>query len=191
MPVQSFACEGRDLVFEDDFKSDLGGWDPNQGLTFGELGGKVIFPRHWGIFQIMNLAVSPLDGDLCMTASFPQDNNNAAIGIRFWVRDGANYYTWQVTQHGSARLWRQYLGLRLLLWEGDVNRALGTSATIRVIIKNSSVSGYVNGAKVQDFTVKPPTGQVRFGFHLQLDGGTTSVDERVFSTIHYKVTSAD
>ena len=71
MPVQSFACEGRDLVFEDDFKSDLGGWDPNQGLTFGELGGKVIFARHWENVQIMNFAVSPLDGDLCMTASFP------------------------------------------------------------------------------------------------------------------------
>ena len=167
------------------------GGTPTRGLTFGELGGKVIFARHWENVQIMNFAVSPLDGNLCMTASFPQDKSNAAIGIRFWVRDGANYYTWQVTQHGSARLWRHYLGLRLLLWEGDANMALGATTTIRVLIKNSSVSGYVNGAKVQDFTVQPPTGQVRFGFHLQLDGGTTSFDERVFSITHYKVTSAD
>ena len=76
-----------------------------------------------------------------------------------------------------------------MLWEGGDNMVLGASTTIRVLIKNSAVSGYVNGAKVQDFTVQPPTGQVRFGFHLQLDGGTTS--ERAFSITHYKVTSAD
>ena len=192
---QSLACEGRNVIFEDDFTSDLGRWNPDPALTFGGSGGKVSFASHWEHFQIINLAASPLDGDVCMTATFPlKAKNTAAVAIRFWITDGANYYMLQITQERKVILWRTYFGIRLALWEEEIlqtNTAPGASNTVRVVTKGKSVLAYINGARVREISLQPPTGEVRFGFHLQLNEETMGPDERVFFITRYKMTSAD
>ena len=111
-----------------------------------------------------------------MTATFPlKAKNTAAVAIRFWITDGANYYMLQLTQKGKVILWRTYFGIRLALWEEEIlqpNTAPGASNTVRVVTKGKSVLAYINGARVREISLQPPTGEVRFGFHLQLNEET-------------------
>jgi hypothetical protein len=191
----SLGCEGKNVIFEDEFTDDLGGWEADPSLKFGPTGGMVTLAQDWTSFRRMNQAFFAKNGDFCLEAAFPPEgNNNAALAIRFWVLDGENFYIFQVTQAGNASLWRQVAGKWNQIYQQpvkEIKTSPGSVNLIRAVAKGNLISTYVNGVKVRDARAQPPPEETRFGFYLQMDKAAAQPEERTFHIKRLKVTSVD
>ena len=191
----SYACGPGATIFDTDFNSNGGQWRPDEALKFGPTGGTVVFARHWEDFRIMSSATAQGNSDWCMRASFPPvAENSAAIALLFWMRDGANYYSLQITQAGKAMIWRQYMGISIKLLETN-SEAIRTGPEaineLRVRAGARLLTAYINGARVLEIGVPIPGETLGFGFHLHLDAPSDSVKGREFRLARYKVTAAE
>jgi hypothetical protein len=179
---------------ETSFDSHGGQWRPDESLTFGSSGGTVVFAGHWEDFRIMSSVTAPGNSDWCMSASFPVIAEKAAIALLFWMRDGANFYSLQITQTGKARIWRHYMGIAMKLWETN-SPAIRTEPEamneLRIRVGAQLLTAFVNGARVLDIGVHIPEESLGFGFHLHLEAPSDSTQGREFRLARYKVTAAE
>jgi len=187
-----FACEGKTVVFEDDFKDDSGGWDLDKAMRFGASGLSVEISSTGTIFKELNSAFVIKDGDLCLEAAFPaKAQNEPTVGVKFWAVDYQNFFLFQVSQTGKASLWRQTAGKWAQIHEAEVpgiKKDPGASNLLRVTLKGNLISVHVNGQKIRDQRGQAPTADARFGFYFQIAQPVAAAEARTFRAIRYKVT---
>jgi hypothetical protein len=193
--TSSLGCEGKVVIFEDDFKDDLGGWESDTALKFGADGLTVTLAPAAEVYHRMNTSFAAKDGDYCMDVAFPSRTEaNASVALRFWSADNANYYVFQASQDGKASLWRRANNTWIKAWDKEapaIKRDPGATNRLRVVAKGNLVSTYINGGKVRDTRAQSPTGDSRFGFNFELVKASPEEEGRTFAIKNYKVTTAE
>jgi hypothetical protein len=189
-----FACEGTNVVFEDKFQDDSGGWDPADSIKFGATGLDVDVGAEFTNFKELNSAFAVGDADICIDVAFPKTiANNPSVGIMFWAVDYSNFYLFQVSQAGSASLWRMNNSKWNKIFSGDVaaiKKDAGAVNTLRVTVKSGTITAYVNGEKVRSQKAQAPKADSQFGLYVQVDDPVAEADGRIFNVTNYKVTDA-
>lgn len=161
----AWGCEGKTVIFEDDFQDDLGGWPGDSTSMKFDKGTMVLQP--------------PVNFKTTMRL-------NAA----FTATDLANLYLAHLSLKGTAGLTRRFNQKWATIWEQDVPKAKqgpGASNIIRVVAKGNLVSVYINGEKVRDTRAQPP-GEARFGTYAERN---TAVEGQNFMFKKFKVTKPD
>lgn len=189
----AWGCEGKTVIFEDDFQDDLGGWPGDSTSMKFDKGTMVLQPPvNFKTTMRLNAAFTATDLDLCAEAVFPTENPEAgpSIGVLFWGIDYANLYLAHLSLKGTAGLTRRFNQKWATIWEQDVPKAKqgpGASNIIRVVAKGNLVSVYINGEKVRDTRAQPP-GEARFGTYAERN---TAVEGQNFMFKKFKVTKPD
>jgi hypothetical protein len=170
----ALACQGSHVILDENFqKLDYSGWAaPNDKLSYGPSGAVLKPSANRGYYTFNNHYTS--DGtDLCTTAIWPAGDIKSAefagtVGILFWMKDTANFYSAVITNQGDFVIDRfiensptvQIIGGP----EGKdvhldfVNKEPGGKNEIEVQISGTKVTLFVNERKVIEFSGQPPPG---------------------------------
>ncbi len=188
----TFACEGKTVIFEDNFKDDSGGWDRDQALRFRNNSMTIQFPSDVTSFRNLNLLFLVRDADICVETAFPAaTDNNPMAGIIFWAPDYKSFYLFSVAADGTAGIHRfaqnKFLTVHSQVM-AEVKKGPGAVNLLRVTLKGNLVAMYVNGAKYRDQHAPQPAGDVMFGTYAQVDKWK---EGQIFLFKHLKVTSID
>jgi hypothetical protein len=187
------ACEGPNVVLEDQFTDDSGGWDPSDSIKFAAPGMTIDIGAEYTNYKELNSAFAVGDADICVDFAFPKGAaKNPAGGIMFWGIDYSNFYLLQVSQAGTASLWRLKDGKWNKLYSADDVAAIktdpGASNTLRVTVKGGSITAYVNGEKFRSQKAQAPKADSQFGAYVQIDEASPDAAARTFTINSYKVT---
>jgi hypothetical protein len=186
------ACLGKNVIFEDQFKDDSGGWEVDSTLQFGPTGLTIKFEPSWESYPKMNAAFAVKDGDLCIDVAFPQQlTNKPSVALRFWVVDGQNYYVFQISPAGYASMHRMLSNRWSQIFSQEttaIKKGPGATNRLRVTLKGNLVTTYINDQKIRDQRAQPPAGDSRFGFYLQLGEAAKDEEARTFKVTNFKVT---
>jgi hypothetical protein len=190
----ALACDGQTgkVIFEDNFTDDAGGWQFDQNLVFKEPG--VVVKAEPNMFRTnLNETFTALEGDFCATGIFPENaaQGNAGVGVVFWAKDYANWWSAVASVHGEVRLIRAVNSQLSLVWETTTTNVVKPSPrdvnSVRVVAKSGMVTVIVNGQTVKSVRAQFPSDDLKFGFIYDSGSATTPV---LFTVLSYKVTSA-
>ncbi|MGO8842417.1 MAG: hypothetical protein ACLQF1_15190 [Methyloceanibacter sp.] len=175
------ACEGTDVVFEDNFADDAGGWAINQDVEVKD--GSFVFKLPPDAMQPdLNVTYTVNDADICSETVWPDgDPTTLGAGLLFWGEDNKSYFQFGVLNNGKFWIARKQDGKWLTIVENvlssAINTAPGGSNKLRVKATGNSASFFINGTKVRDLRGQPPKGGWRFG--LSGDNFDKAKDARV------------
>jgi hypothetical protein len=175
------ACEGTDVVFEDKFTDDAGGWAINKDVEVKD--GSFVFKLPPDAMQSdLNVTYTVNDADICSETVWP--NGGPAIlgaGLLFWGEDNRNYLQFGVLNNGKFWIARRLDGKWNTIVENVDSSAIivkpGGSNTLRVKASGDVASFFINGTKVRDLRGQAPKGGWRFG--LSGDNFDKDKDARV------------
>jgi hypothetical protein len=175
------ACEGSDVVFEDKFTDDAGGWAINKDIEVRD--GSFVFKLPPDAMQSdLNVTYTVNDGDICSETVWP--SGSPAIlgaGLLFWGEDNRNYLQFGVLNNGKFWIARRLDGKWNTIVENVDSSAIivkpGGSNTLRVKVNGDVASFFINGTKVRDLRGQAPKGGWRFG--LSGDNFDKDKDARV------------
>ena len=161
------ACEGSDVVFEDKFTDDAGGWAINKDIEVKD--GSFVFKLPPDAMQSdLNVTYTVNDADICSETVWP--SGSAAIlgaGLLFWGEDNRNYLQFGVLNNGKFWIARRLDGKWNTIVENVDSSAIivkpGGSNTLRVKVSGDVASFFINGTKVRDLRGQAPKGGWRFG----------------------------
>ena len=175
------ACEGTEIVFEDNFADDAGGWTINRDVEVKD--GSFVFKLTPDAMQSdLNVTYTVKDADICSEAVWPEgDPTTLGAGLLFWGEDNKNYLQFGVLNNGKYWIARRQDGKWHTIVENvdssAINTAPGASNKLRVKASGNSVSFFVNDTKLRDLRGQPPKGDWRFG--LSADNFDKQKDARV------------
>src|SRR6476646_3394151 len=161
------ACEGTQVVFEDKFTDDAGGWAINQDVEVKD--GSFVFKLPPDAMQSdLNVTYMVYDADICSGMVWP--NGGSAIlgaGLLFWGEDNRNYLQFGVLNNGKFWIARRLDGKWHTIVENVDSTAIkvkpGESNTLRVKASGDAATFFINGTKVRDLRGQAPKGGWRFG----------------------------
>ena len=164
----AIACEGSEIIFEDKFADDAGGWTIRDTVEIKE--GTFAFKLPADDMQ-SNLNVTFTvkdDADICSETVWPEgDQPILGAGLLFWGEDNRTYFQFGVLNNGKFWIARKIDGKWHTIVENLESSAINTTAgaanTLRVKVSGNNVSFFVNGTKVRDLRGQPPKGVWRFG----------------------------
>ena len=184
------ACEGTDIVFEDKFADDAGGWAINKDVEVKS--GSFTFKLPPDAMQSdLNVTYSVNDADICAEGVWPDDGSSIlGAGLLFWGEDNKNYLQFGVLNNGKFWIARRIEGKWHTIVENVVASAIkvkpGETNILRVKASGDSAAFFINGEKVRDLRGQAPKGGWRFG--LSADNFDKDKDARlVFKSV--KVTN--
>jgi hypothetical protein len=174
----AMACDGQpgDVIFEDSFPDDSGGWDLYGDTT------KVTPPN----FDVMlssqttwtssqNLTFNAVDADYCADVAIPKPPEKdilAQAGIEFWATDYNNFYLAEVQSDGLIGLYRRQNSNWQTVIEVPASPAVKTEPgavnSIRVIAKAGKIQLMVNGTNIKAVRAQVPQAPLRFGVYAGL-----------------------
>lgn len=171
---QSLACEGADVIFEDTFQDNGGGWSQKSTVSIGE--GALTFTLPADDMQSnLNVMFSVEDADVCVDAVWPHgvgngENNGRILGagLLFWGENNRTYYQFGILSNGRYWIARKQDGA----WVGTIaanidspaiKTAPGAANTLRVDANGNQLAFYINGTKVRELRGQAPKGSWRFG----------------------------
>lgn len=173
---QGLACEGSDVIFEDKFQDNGGGWSQKDTVSIGD--GALSFALPADDMQSnLNVMFSVDDADVCVEAVWPTPDAPAegdetpqilGAGLLFWGENNRTYYQFGVLNNGRYWIARKQDGA----WVGTIaanidspaiETAPGASNTLRVDAKGNTLGFYINGTKVRELRGQAPKGSWRFG----------------------------
>ncbi|MDJ0512114.1 MAG: DUF1080 domain-containing protein [Methyloceanibacter sp.] len=171
---QGLACEGSEVLFEDKFQDDAGGWSQKKAVSIGD--GALVFTLPADDMQSnLNVMFSVEDADVCVEAVWPHGESAASdkpkilgAGLLFWGENNRTYYQFGILNNGRYWIARKQDGA----WVGTIaanidsaaiKTAPGASNTLRVDAKGNSLAFYINGTKVREVRGQAPKGSWRFG----------------------------
>jgi hypothetical protein len=171
------ACEGQagNVVFEDTFADDMGGWTIDQDTTFAndELKLRLQDPNTSWVYW--NNTFNATEGDFCVEAvlpSSPAADNVAYVGLAFLVADVDNYFLLQVGSDNSVTLWRKAAASWSKVGDypaDNLKLSSGAPLTLRAVVKGGLITPSVNGVDLRGIRAQVPTGALKFGVYIQLD----------------------
>jgi hypothetical protein len=166
-PASASACEGTDVVFEDKFADDAGGWAINKDVEV--MDGSFTFKLPPDAMQSdLNVTYSVNDADICAESVWPDgDASVLGAGLLFWGEDNRNYLQFGVLTNGKFWIARRIEGKWHTIVENLDSSAIkvkpGETNVLRVKAAGDTASFFINGEKVRDLRGQAPKGGWRFG----------------------------
>lgn len=175
------ACEGTQVVFEDKFTDDAGGWAINQDVEVKD--GSFTFRLPPDAMQSdLNVTYTVDDADICSETVWPDSGSTIlGAGLLFWGEDNRNYLQFGVLNNGKFWIARRQDGKWYTIVENVDSSAIkvkpGESNILRVKTSGGVATFFINGTKVRDLRGQAPKGGWRFG--LSGDNFDKAKDARV------------
>jgi len=175
------ACEGTQVVFEDKFTDDAGGWAINQDVEVKD--GSFTFRLPPDAMQSdLNVTYTVDDADICSETVWPDGGSTIlGAGLLFWGEDNRNYLQFGVLNNGKFWIARRQDGKWYTIVENVDSSAIkvkpGESNMLRVKTSGGVATFFINGTKVRDLRGQAPKGGWRFG--LSGDNFDKDKDARV------------
>src|SRR6476659_6015833 len=170
------ACEGSEIVFEDKFHDDAGGWSIKDTVEVKD-----------GTFTF-----TVTDADICLETVWPEGEQPVlGAGVLFWGEDNRTYFQFGILNNGKFWIARKQDGRWLGTIAANVDsnaikKEPGAANMLRVKTNGNSVTFYINDTKVRELRGQAPKTSWRFG--LSGDNFDKQKDARVvFKTV--KVTN--
>jgi hypothetical protein len=165
---QAAACEGPEVVFEDKFADDAGGWPLKDNVEVKD--GSFVFRLPPDDMQSdLNVTFTVHDADICSETVWPiGDQPILGAGLLFWGEDNRTYFQFGVLNNGKYWIARKQDGKWLGTIAANVdspaiNKAPGAANTLRVKTVGNSVTFFINGTKVRELRGQAPKTGWRFG----------------------------
>jgi hypothetical protein len=161
------ACEGTEVVFEDKFADDSGGWAINQDVEVKD--GSFTFKLPPDAMQSdLNVTYTVNDADICSETVWPDGGSTIlGAGLLFWGEDNRNYLQFGILNNGKFWIARRQDGKWYTIVENVDSSAIkvkpGESNTLRVKSSGGVATFFINGTKVRDLRGQAPKGGWRFG----------------------------
>jgi hypothetical protein len=179
------ACEGQQVIFEDKFHDDAGGWSIKDNIEIKD--GTFTFKLSPDdMSSNLNVTFTVKDADICADAVWPEgDQPVLGAGLLFWGVDNRTYFQFGILNNGKFWIARKEDGK----WLGTIAANVDSTAiktlpgavnTLQVKTNGNSVAFYINGTKVRDLRGQAPKGDWRFG----LSGDNFDKDEE--ATVTFK-----
>ena len=106
----ALACEGMDVVFEDKFADDAGGWAINKDVEVKDGGFTFKLPPD-AMQSDLNVTYSVNDADICAEGVWPDVGSSIlGAGLLFWGEDNKNYLQFGVLNNGKFWIARRIEG---------------------------------------------------------------------------------
>jgi hypothetical protein len=175
------ACEGTEIVFEDKFADDAGGWAINQDVEIKD--GSFTFKLPPDAMQSdLNVTYTVNDADICSETVWPDGGSTIlGAGLLFWGEDNRNYLQFGILNNGKFWIARRQDGKWYTIVENVDSSAIkvkpGESNMLRVKASGGDATFFINGEKVRDLRGQAPKGGWRFG--LSGDNFDKAKDARV------------
>ena len=175
------ACEGTQVVFEDKFNDDAGGWAINGDVEIKD--GSFTFRLPPDAMQSdLNVTYTVDDADICSETVWPDGGSTIlGAGLLFWGEDNRNYLQFGVLNNGKFWIARRQDGKWYTIVENVDSSAIkvkpGESNILRVKTSGGVATFFINGTKVRDLRGQAPKGGWRFG--LSGDNFDKAKDARV------------
>jgi hypothetical protein len=175
------ACEGTQVVFEDKFTDDAGGWAINQDVEVKD--GSFTFRLPPDAMQSdLNVTYTVDDADICSETVWPDGVSTIlGAGLLFWGEDNRNYLQFGVLNNGKFWIARRQDGKWYTIVENVDSSAIkvkpGESNILRVKTSGGVATFFINGTKVRELRGQAPKGGWRFG--LSGDNFDKAKDARV------------
>ena len=175
------ACEGTEVVFEDKFADDSGGWAINQDVEVKD--GSFTFKLPPDAMQSdLNVTYTVNDADICSETVWPDGGSTIlGAGLLFWGEDNRNYLQFGILNNGKFWIARRQDGKWYTIVENVDSSAIkvkpGESNMLRVKASGGVATLFINGTKVRDLRGQAPKGGWRFG--LSGDNFDKAKDARV------------
>jgi 3-keto-disaccharide hydrolase len=175
------ACEGTEIVFEDKFADDSGGWAINHDVEVKD--GSFTFKLPPDAMQSdLNVTYTVNDADICSETVWPDGGSTIlGAGLLFWGEDNRNYLQFGILNNGKFWIARRQDGKWYTIVENVDSSAIkvkpGESNTLRVKSSGGVATFFINGTKVRDLRGQAPKGGWRFG--LSGDNFDKAKDARV------------
>jgi hypothetical protein len=165
---RAMACEGQEVVFEDKFQDDAGGWAIKDTMEVKD--GAFTFKLAPDDMQSnLNVAFTVKDADLCVDSAWPGgDQPVLGAGLLFWGEDNRTYFQFGILNNGKFWIARKQDGK----WLGTIAANIDSTAiktgpgalnTLRVKAEGNNVTFFINGTKVRELRGQAPKGPWRFG----------------------------
>ena len=163
---QASACEGTDVIFEDKFADDAGGWAINQDVEVKD--GSFVFKLPPDAMQSdLNVTYTVSDADICSEVVWPNGSTILGAGLLFWGEDNRNYLQFGVLNNGKFWIARRLDGKWHTIVENVDSNAInvkpGETNALRVKASGDTASFFINGQKVRDLRGQAPKTGWRFG----------------------------
>ena len=161
------ACEGQEVIFEDNFSDDSGGWAMHQAVEVKD--GTFVFKLAPNDMQTdLNVTFTVKDADICSEAVWPDgDPQTLGAGLLFWGEDNKDYFQFGVLNNGKFWIARKQDGKWHTIVENVESSAINTSPgaanTLRVKASGNQAAFFINGTKVRDLRGQSPKDGWRFG----------------------------
>jgi hypothetical protein len=190
-PSWASACEGQQVVFEDKFQDDAGGWSIRDSVEVKD-GSFILKLAPDDMQSNLNVTFTVTDADICSEAVWPQgEQPMLGAGLLFWGEDNRTYFQFGILNNGKFWIARKQDGKWLGTIAANVDSpaiktAPGEANVLRVKATGNNVTFFINGTKVRELRGQAPKGDWRFG--LSGDNFDKENDARVvFKTV--KVTN--
>jgi hypothetical protein len=163
---EASACEGSEVIFEDKFADDAGGWAINQDVEAKD--GSFVFKLPPDAMQSdLNVTYTVNDADICAEVVWPNGSTILGAGLLFWGEDNRNYLQFGVLNNGKFWIARRLDGKWHTIVENVDSSAIkvkpGESNTLRLKASADTASFFINGEKVRDLRGQAPKTGWRFG----------------------------
>jgi hypothetical protein len=161
------ACEGTEIVFEDKFADDAGGWAINKDVEVKD--GSFTFRLPPDAMQSdLNVTYTVNDADICAEGVWPEgDSSILGAGLLFWAEDNKNYLQFGVLNNGKFWIARRIEGKWHTIVENIDSSAIkvkpGETNILRVKASGDAATFFINGEKVRYLRGQAPRGGWRFG----------------------------
>lgn len=168
LPTSAAACEGTEVIFEDNFADDAGGWPLKDTVEVKD--GLFVFKLSPDDMQSnLNVTFTVKDADICSETVWPNgEQPMLGAGLLFWGEDNRTYFQFGILNNGTYWIARKQDGKWLGTIAANVNSEAinknpGESNVLRVKANGNNLSFYINGTKVRDLRGQAPKGAWRFG----------------------------
>jgi hypothetical protein len=191
-PSLTHACEGKQVLFEDNFTKPDPSWGPNNDVFQAGAGKAVLKVLANSPAWKWNPAYVFETADICAEAKLAQGQwtPDTGVGLMFWVVDNWAFYTITVYGSGNALAYRRVGGRwlpSLLSAKVDGLKLEGADPIkLRVVLHGAIASFFVNGKRVGEIKGQPPAGGGNFGVYAQTEEPNK---EALFDFTNFKVTS--
>jgi hypothetical protein len=167
--VAAHACEGSEVLFEDNFDTMEPAWGAEDDAFYRDNGQLVITPGLDEFYSALSNAGLYDDIDFCasVTAVKPDPAGHSYAGLIFWAIDYDNYYCVLISADGSAAIVRRQRGRTLTQLNYTSAPVLKTGPgavnRIRVVTVGNLASIYLNGELFRQFKGQPPPNGQQIG----------------------------
>jgi hypothetical protein len=185
----AFACKGKTVLLQADFRSVDPSWDANLGIGMGVAKiasnpGYISWPFYQGSFFT--------DADICVDVTIPTGAkpNSIAGGVVFWAADYQNFYAYLLANGGTMAIYRRQNGkfLTPVGWRkaDGVNMADDAPNTLRITLNGKIATAYINDKPFVTLTTgQPPDGGSQIGLYGESEADKTNT----WSFSNLKITS--